>query len=292
MCLLMVTMGEIPKRDFLYNAAENNPDGFGFAVNHGDRIITGRSMKHERLIERFIDEMGKSDNPVGMFHSRYTTHGATTLENNHPFRVDGRHDTVLAHNGMLPITPRTGDTRSDTRIFAEDILGSVGLEQLDDKQGFKTLEEFAYGSKIAILTNAPELRDQVYILNESDGHWDGSIWWSNSSYKYSYSYKKPYSSKYYYSDAQAWGDGGTVVGGTTGGNWWNDDEYEKVDNAYADVICGMCAAVLREDDFMGGVCNTCDSCIDCEEHINLCMCYTPAHASKKQIAPLSDGWEA
>jgi hypothetical protein len=248
-------------------------------------------MKHERLIERFIEEMGKSDNPIGMFHARYTTHGKTTLENNHPFRVDGRHDTVLAHNGMLPISPRKGDDRSDTRIFAEDILGSVGLEQLDDKRGFETIEEFASGSKIAILTNAPELRDQVYILNEHLGDWSGDIWWSNSTYQWSYSYNKPYvTGGHKYSDAKAWGDGGTIVGGNTDGNWWNESGYTDVSDVEV-TYCDVCSDVLSQGSFMAGVCETCDSCIDCLDNIHNCICYTPAVASKKQIAPLSDGWD-
>lgn len=279
MCLLMVTLGEIPSIDYLYNASENNPDGFGFAVNHGDRIVTGRSMKHERLIERFIDEMKKSHNPVGMFHSRYTTHGTTTLENNHPFRVDGRKDTVLAHNGMLPITPRAGDNRSDTRIFAEDILGSIGLEQLDTRTGFDNLENFIGASKVAILTNAPELRDSVYILNEHMGDWEGDIWWSNSTYKWSYnSYDKGYKYGGYYStDTQAWSD---EIGG---GNWWNDpnDEYVKLSSVSNETwSCMTCLHEVTIEEIKEGMCDVCSSCLDCASHVAECLCYTPATAQK------------
>ena len=292
MCLLMVTMGEMPDRDYLYNACDNNPDGFGFAVNHGDRIVTGRSMKHERLIERFTEEMSKSKNPVGMFHARYTTHGTTTLENNHPFRVDGRVDTVLAHNGVLPISPRAGDDRSDTRIFAEDILGSIGLKQLDSKGGFATLEEFVSGSKVAILTNAPELRDSVYILNEDLGHWDNNIWWSNYSYQYAYyGYGKAQPIKHYAygSDAQAWGDGGTVIGGR---NWWNEDYDQAELSSYGDVSCNLCGLVASTDSLYSGICLNCDSCLDCAEHTSNCLCYTPTTAIKQStdLLPLNGVW--
>ena len=269
MCLLMVTLGEIPNRDYLYNASENNPHGYGFAVNHGDRIVTGRSMKYERLIERFITEMGQSENPTGMYHARYSTHGTTTLENNHPFRVDGRKDIVLGHNGMLPITPRVGDNRSDTRIFAEETLGSIGIEQLDDKDGFRRLEQFTAGSKVAILTNAPELRDSVYILNEDDGHWDKGIWWSNTGYKHSYGL-----GGYGYGGGSLWSSGKSQSN-----YWWNDTDDDYITSKATKVKelsttdCMTCGNLMVDEEIMYGICNVCNTCVDCQEHAVSCLCY-------------------
>lgn len=271
MCLLMVAMGVAPKREQLVNASISNPHGYGFAVNHGDRIVTGRSMKYNNLIDRFLAEMERSDNPIGMFHARFTTHGSTTLENNHPFRVDGRKDIVLAHNGMLPIEPRYGDDRSDTRIFAEDILGSIGVEGLDDKHVFDSLEYFAQGSKVAILSTAPELRDSVYILNEHLGHWKGDIWWSNYGYENSYygyglpTYKKPYATDY-----KAWGDD-VVIGGKSTQTHGLEDVVE---------LCYTCYQPIEEEDYQEGICSMCDSCLDCYDHASACICYRPTSKYK------------
>lgn len=283
MCLLMVTMGQLPERKHLVNASENNPDGYGYAVNHGDRIVTGRSMNYEKLIDRFYAEMQKSKNPIGMFHARYTTHGTTMLENNHPFRVDNRKDLILAHNGMLPITPRVGDDRSDTRIFAEDVLGAIGVEELDNKDTFSRLEHFAQGNKIAILSTAPELRDSVYILNEHLGHWTGDIWWSNSGYQTSYysnSYKTKYPTGYYGSgwdtDSTAWGTELQAYSSTKK-NWWEDpkDEYviAQMQQQSDDFLCYHCQTPVSEDELIHGVCDECDSCLDCFENVHACMCY-------------------
>lgn len=291
MCLLMVTMGQLPERKLLVNASENNPDGYGFAVHHGDRIVTGRSMKYENLLDRFYAEMAKSKNPIGMFHARYTTHGTTTLENNHPFRVDGRKDIILAHNGMLPITPRDGDLRSDTRIFAEDVLGAIGVEELDDKATFSKLETFAAGSKIAILSTSKELRDSVYILNESLGHWDGDIWWSNSTYMQSYTYNyASYGS--YPSVTSSWerdmkANDATILGR----QWWNDpdDDYiiGKSDGIVYDTndVCYVCSNPIGEDEYTDAICSLCNSCIDCWEHAVSCLCYKPTkiHSSQSLI---------
>lgn len=285
MCLLMVTMGQLPKREYLVNASQNNPDGYGFAVRHEDHIVTGRSMKYENLIDRFYAEMAKSENPIGMFHARYTTHGTTMLENNHPFRVDGRKDIILAHNGMLPITPRDGDKRSDTRIFAEDVLGSIGVEELDDKHTFAKLENFAAGSKIAILSTSRELRDPVYILNEDLGHWDGDIWWSNSGYKTpSYYNYGSYASSSYYSGSW-WNKELEASDGTILGRGWSEsDVIQDADLVYNE-SCIICMANIGEKEYYDGICSTCNSCLDCYDHAYACMCYNPAkiHGSQELI---------
>ena len=292
MCLLMVTMGQLPDRQHLINASENNPDGYGFAVNHGDRIVTGRSMNYEKLIDRFYAEMQKSKTPIGMFHARYTTHGKTMLENNHPFRIDGRKDLVLAHNGMLPITPRLGDERSDTRIFAEDILGSIGVEELDSKDTFARLEHFTAGSKVAILSTAPELKYPVYIMNEHLGHWKGEIWWSNSGYEYSY-YSKKYptgyygSTNYYDLDSAAWGTEMEAYDSNKSSNWWNDpkDAYNvaQMQMESDDFLCYNCQTPMDDDALITGVCDECESCLDCFMDVHACMCYTkPAKVYSSQ----------
>lgn len=265
MCLLMVTMGQLPKREYLENACYNNNDGFGFAVRHGDgNIVTGRGMKIDRTIDRFMEEMESNPDAVGMFHARYTTHGTTHVENNHPFRVAGRKDILLGHNGMLPVMPKAGDKRSDTRIFAEELLPNMGVEVLDDKHYFKQLESWADGSKIAILSTAPELRDSVYILNERLGHWDNDIWWSNSSYQYNYStpVRRPYSTSWEYDllehDRKVLGTMELIPEPMVG------TEY-----------CFYCYSQLSPEDWDESVCSVCNTCVDCNEHMATCMCYIP-----------------
>lgn len=266
MCLLMVTMGELPKREYLENACFNNEDGFGFAVNHGDHIVSGRGMKVDRTIDRFFEEMQSNPGAVGMFHARYTTHGTTHVDNNHPFRVGGRKDILLGHNGMLPVALKAGDKRSDTRVFAEDLLPTMGIEVLDDKSYFKQLEDWARGSKLAILSTAPELRDSVYILNEKSGHWDRDIWWSNNSYQYKYTYTytpKPYTSSWEYDLLDH--DKKQLIGSM--------DLIGK-DESVVD-YCFYCYNELSEDDWENAVCSVCSTCVDCNEHTATCMCYTP-----------------
>jgi predicted glutamine amidotransferase len=274
MCLLMVSMGQVPNYNHISNANINNPDGFGFAVHTGDRIITSRGMNPQKTVDKFYDTLDKAGSDfVAIYHSRITTHGDSIIENAHPFKVGGRNDIILAHNGMLPIHPKAGDRRSDTRIFAEDVMLNMGIEMLDDKHSFARLEDWAAGSKMAILSTAPELRDSVYIVNEHLGEWVDDIWWSNSSYKHAYNF---YSGGYY-----------------SGGLWSTDDlirndrkvltSVESDEQFYNGTeLCYVCFATLYDESYHAGVCVECNSCLDCFSRTEDCMCYTPTYAVKQQ----------
>jgi len=273
MCLLMVSMGQVPNYNYITNANNNNPDGFGFAIHTGDRIVTSRGMNPQKTVDKFYDTLDKAgDNFVAIYHARITTHGDSIVENAHPFRVDGRKDIILAHNGMLPVHPRASDKRSDTRIFAESILPNMGVEMLDDKYSFARLEEWAAGSKLAILSTAPELRDSVYIVNEHLGEWVGDIWWSNSSYKNTHTF---YGSGYYGKQ----------------GNLWATDSLLDADRKYLTSItssnqmhtgleiCYTCMQEVDEESYQEGICSICNSCLDCYEQAFTCMCYNPNNKS-------------
>ena len=268
MCLLMVTMGQVPDYNSIVNASNNNPDGFGYAIHYGDRIITSRGMNAQKTIDKFFDALdGAGKDFVAMYHARITTHGDSIIENAHPFRVGGRKDIILGHNGMLPIHPKAGDRRSDTRIFAEDILPSLGIESLDSKDSFDRLEGWAAGSKLAIITNAPELRDSVYIVNEHLGTWDKDVWWSNSSYKHSYPF---YGSGYY-----------------SRGLWSSEDLLDKDRKMltagtdmleYDEYQCYVCMKLVTTIELEDGICQVCNSCLECYDHASACMCYRPSVA--------------
>jgi len=168
----------------LRNGAKYNDDGFGFAVHMGDHIITGKGMNFEEVVDRFYDVRSRFKGHA-IFHSRITTHGVTDTTNCHPFKVGTDDLTVVGHNGMLPIKPADGDNRSDTSIFAAEYLPSLGgVYALDDLAVRKSLENWATGSKLVVLTADRHANSEYYILNESLGHWSDGVWWSNYSYCY------------------------------------------------------------------------------------------------------------
>lgn len=251
MCLLMVSNPAArPSRDELLIACANNPDGFGWAVNTGEKIITGKSFNAEHAVNTFLNLLKKYPQGFGLFHARIATHGSVCIANTHPYKVGGADDVVMAHNGVLSIEVPKGDDRSDSRVFAEDWLPAIGISSLDDEQFFSELETLCAGSKIAILTTSAQLRKPLYIINEDLGHWVGGVWWSNHSYK---------------------------TGSARWSGWsWVDDDLESV-ATWADVesdgdclVCGGFATDPHDS-----ICTTCDSCLSCGTYYLDCLCYVP-----------------
>jgi len=259
MCLLMVSSPAFqPTRDQLLVACANNPDGFGWAVNTGKKIITGKSFNAEHSVKTFLDLLKKYPHAWGMFHARIATHGSVCIENTHPYKVGGRSDLVLAHNGVLGIELEKGETRSDSRVFAEDWLPELGVEVLDNEVEFEQLETLCSGSKLAILSIAPELKKPVYIINEYLGHWAEGIWWSNHSYKV-----------------------GTSI---WSGSFWSlkdDDLIDKGETDYEVGDCRICGGWAIED--FSTVCDTCESCLYCGEWFGHCLCYLPDAQDREAV---------
>ena len=203
MCLLtMIPDYVTPDMERFRIASLSNPDGFGFAISTGKTIIKAHSMNFDEVANKFLDLRTTHQGPA-LFHFRWATHGSETVDNCHPFTLGQDPDTVLAHNGILPVAIPKGDTRSDTKVFAEDIMPGIGgITSLDDNDYFAKLALWASGSKLAFLTVHDEAKFDWYIINEKDGHWDKDMWWSNSSYKHA---PITYSTRPY-SDAIGWSD--------------------------------------------------------------------------------------
>jgi predicted glutamine amidotransferase len=270
MCVFcVVPPNVIPTKTILEDSALNNPDGFGFAIciPSENRIHVEKTMNADTSISRFLEMRTKYPQGYAMWHARIATHGSVTVDNCHPFYVANDNRTVLFHNGVLPIDEPKGDTRSDTRIFAEDILPAIGgVKSLDNDKVFTLVEGFATGSKLAVMTLDPEAKHQVYMINENAGFYasDG-IWWSNTTCYLSYNYGK---SKYSY-------DGYFGMGLT------KDD---KVEGHFLE--CFVCDSYipfgLAEDI---NKCFTCGSCYECGTYYKECLCYSPKSSKAKDI-----GW--
>ena len=259
MCLLCVIPPQtIPSRDKLEAAALNNPHGFGFAivVPEDRRIIRERTMDPDEAINRFLELRGKYNTGYAMWHARLATHGKMNVDNCHPFMV-GNTDTYLAHNGVLPVADDPTDERSDTRIFAEDILAKIGgAPALDNPHIFDMIEDFTSGSKIAVLTVDPRAKYQCYLLHENKGWKEtNGIWWSNSSCYIDY-YKSTATTSSY-----------------------RDPYYDKE----IDDKCPQCSADVDPSwysDLSEGMCYFCGACLYCEAKAVDCLCYNPVTDKK------------
>ena len=263
MCLLVVSQpNSTPKRKQLEISSCNNPHGFGYAVIAGDKIITGKGMSSKKVIKEFLAVRKEFPNSYAMFHARYATHGVKNEANCHPFKVGGRDDTYLAHNGILDIAIDATDKRSDTRVFAEDTLPAMGgVSALDDDNVWRMVSKWSAGSKIAIFTLDPSAKSECYLVNEDAGHWDNEgNWWSNNGYLQS-----------------AWST--YLV---------PSDKHDKDLVVLNDYDCRTCGTTPYED-ANPYYCETCLSCYDCNgAYGDSCMCWSPEfdkYASNKK-----EGW--
>lgn len=196
MCVLMVADGGFtPTKEQLEEGCRRNPDGFGYAVVCEGKIVVGKGMVADPVIEEFLTLRAMYPNNTALFHARIGTHGVKSEYNVHPFPVDEDGKIVLAHNGIIPVLSmrkKKEEIRSDTRIFAEDYLEKFGVEKLDDPQMFDMVEDYlGKGNKVAILNVSDVLKDEVYIFNYSQGYTtqEKHVWWSNKSFEKQEPYK-------------------------------------------------------------------------------------------------------
>lgn len=181
MCLLIaLTAGADVSDQRLEDAAYNNPDGFGWALHTGQHLIRFRSMDIDEAIAEWRFARKVHPNTPAVWHLRWATHGTVDVSNCHPFEVGHDPRVMLAHNGVLPIDAANG--RSDTRILAEDRLKRAEVDWMDDPAKVKVMETWLGGSKLAVLSSHPRSDKHLYIMNESLGHWENGVWWSNHSY--------------------------------------------------------------------------------------------------------------
>jgi glutamine amidotransferase len=223
-------------------SAINNPDGFGFAivVSSEKRIIVEHTMDPDEAINRFLELRAKYPDDYALWHARYATHGSTDLSNCHPFYVlDDQ--TVLAHNGVLSVDIKAGDTRSDTRIFADEILAKMGgVTALDNPHLYGMIEEYTSGSKLCVLTVDAKAQYQMYLIHADKGHEDeNKVWWSNDSCEANY-----YLAQYYTKPAS---------------------------HSYP---CVGCQTPLDETAFYEqAICTVCATCQWCDMVASDCLCY-------------------
>lgn len=159
----------------------HNSDGGGFAfVNNAGDVETHKFMEFGPFWSHFETMRSNFPGRDYLLHMRIATHGSVNIDNVHPFPVDDY--TVMAHNGIIHgVDIPKGDTRSDTRVFVDEVLPELPENWLDSVYLTSMVEEWIGWSKLMFLTSNPALKKSVYILNERKGVEYEGMWFSNAT---------------------------------------------------------------------------------------------------------------
>ena len=253
---------EITKNEFK-NAWKQNSDGGGLLYAYKGELYTFRTLKSYKELYTVYKNARKLDVNM-LIHFRYTTHGATNIENTHPFIVSEKLGFI--HNGIISGID-TSKERSDTNHFNTDILQKLPAKFLEN-EGIKKLISKLIGSSKLVFLNE---KGEHAIINENLGHWDGLNWFSN------YSHEGP--KVITYNNTTTFGRGQYTPYGSTekiasyySGRWEEEDDYYKpTKNHELTEYCDNCATFITEQEVEeneGYICFLCMKEMKEEEELN------------------------
>lgn len=160
------------------NMWENNSHGGGLASYKNGVFSVMKTLDKAEFHEGVFQNINiKGARHV--IHFRLASVGSRTVENCHPFDINGRYQ--LAHNGTFHtfgVDPK--HDKSDTRQVSE--LFSLLPYNFMKNYAIKLLvNEYIDKQKVILLGK------DTYIFNEKDGTVDGGRWFSNTSFRTKYS---------------------------------------------------------------------------------------------------------
>lgn len=151
-----------------------NSDGFGFMFPNEGKVETVKGLpKNAGDVRKMFEALPDDDRQLAG-HARMRTHGATNLENCHPYEVNGK--SWLMHNGILHTGNKADPTKSDTWHFVKDFLATMGDNALHDAGALRMIGEFISNNRFAIMS--PDGR--LSVVNREQGIEHDGVWYSNT----------------------------------------------------------------------------------------------------------------
>lgn len=192
MCVIAVKDRGLPfpKKEYLENCFESNPDGAGFMFVKDGKVVI---RKGYGTFEKFWHSLGRARREVGddaafVMHFRIATQGFE-LSMTHPFplsdnmedlrKLRAKCDVGIAHNGVISLTSDGAKDYSDTMKFITDYLSLFVSAGGWSERVLNAIEGLTLGSRLAFLDSS----ENLLVTGEGWVKEDG-ILYSNSSYRY------------------------------------------------------------------------------------------------------------
>jgi predicted glutamine amidotransferase len=168
---------QIISRERLAICAEANDDGCGLAYVENGEVKIYKTLSFANFYTVYDQQMQINPDRKFLIHFRIRTQGLVDSDNCHPFQIDAQH--AFIHNGHIPKMPKC-DTKSDTRIFNEQVLQQLPEGWMTNPGIHFLLEQSIGFSKLCVINHLNE----VLVINEAAGEWaDDGNWYSNKSYE-------------------------------------------------------------------------------------------------------------
>lgn len=178
MCVMIVQEPNVElSKELLKQCFDNNSHGCGYTFAKDGAIYYNKTLDFEEFYESYSKDREANQDLYFLVHFRLATHGEVNLDNAHPFVVNDK--MIMMHNGTINnCTPAKGDVRSDSKVFAEDIIANLPDGWEDNRACMELVEKYIGASKVLTLTND----GNITIFNEHLGNEYLGCWFSNYSY--------------------------------------------------------------------------------------------------------------
>lgn len=175
MCIAIYNNKDLLTKKTLQNCWNSNDDGAGMLWVQDGQLQVYKQLKSFKAFFKQYQEVRKVTDKV-VLHFRIRTHGVVDERNIHPFIVD---ETVgFVHNGIIQEFSYGVSEFSDTWHFNE-FLKDMPKNFTKSNSVMTLISEFIGSyNKLIFMSNDNE----VTIVNEKAGFWDGESWFSNKSY--------------------------------------------------------------------------------------------------------------
>lgn len=184
MCLLITGNAQairaqlLDTKGLIDNIFDHNPDGLGFMYHTpaGTPVAQKFLPMNKGHAAHVTETVLKGHHGDMAIHFRWRTHGATNLEQCHPYPIGAPNNgRYLMHNGILQQTAHTADDHSDTWHFVRQYMSNTPDEALTDPQYLQMLGEFIGNNRFAILANG-----KLNVVNRHQGIEHEGVWYSNT----------------------------------------------------------------------------------------------------------------